>query len=444
MTAAGHPASLWRVAGAQRVLALGSLLGAVAFFAVMPFGALYLDQYTSLGKIGIGGVVGSVSLVGAVGGFGGGIVVDRFGAVRSMQVGLALAVAIYASFMVVRAEAGIITLFMLLGVSRVLIEPASKKLMSMSSDDEGRVFRLRYMTLCVGAIVGPLAGGLLYNVSIPLFFAVPAVLYGWFLVVITRNADRLQGPVVPSATARASSYPISKTIRDRRLLAAIAAGLIIFVVFSQLETMIPLVMRSHFGRSTEVLFAWLLVANAAFALLLQPVIDRASTKIGYNSLVLVGVCGFALSFACFAAMGAGVGWLYLGVALWTVGEGTLLPLPDMAVHQLATDEQKGAYFGLSELRYLGFFFGPVFGGWLLRDGTGASGSTTMYFTAAAVAIVFCLPFLIRRRTGSSAGGAPALSPPAARPPSAGHENESPMPTEQCTADVYAGGGVHVT
>jgi len=388
--------SLWRIGGNQRLLAFGSLLGAVAFFAVMPFGALYLDEFTTLPTVAIGAVVGGVSLIGAFGGFAGGMAVDRFDAVRCMQLGLALDVLIFALFMVVRAQAGIVALFLLLGVSRMLVEPASKKLMSMSSDDDGRVFRLRYMTLCAGAIIGPLVGGLLYNISIPLFFATPAVLYLWFLIVVARNSERLQPRASLAADARAPSYPISKTIRDRRLLAAITAGLIIFVVFSQLESMIPLVMRGFFGEGTELIFAWLLVANAGFALVLQPIIDRASERISYNGLVAIGACGFALSFGCFALMGSGVGWLYLGIVFWTIGEGTLLPLPDMAVHQLAREEQKGAYFGLSELRYVGFFLGPILGGALL--GTGNQ-NLTGYFVVSALAIGLCIPFLVKRSVG---------------------------------------------
>lgn len=423
--------SLWRIGGTQRLLAFGSLLGAVAFFAVMPFGALYLDEFTSLTTVAIGAVIGGVSLIGALGGFAGGMAVDRFGAVRCMMLGLAMDVLIFALFTVVRGEAGIIALFLLLGVSRMLFEPASKKLMSMSSDDDGRIFRLRYMTLCAGAIVGPLVGGLLYNISIPLFFATPAVLYLWFLIVIFRNTDRLQPPVPAGGDQRAPSYPIASTIRDRRLLAAIAAGLIIFVVFSQLESMIPLVMRGFFGDSTEIIFAWLLVANAAFALVLQPIIDRAADKISYNGLVLIGACGFALSFGCFALMSSGVGWLYLGIVFWTIGEGTLLPMPDMAVHQLASDEKKGAYFGLSELRYIGFFLGPILGGALLGN---ENHNLNGYFVVSALAIGLCVPFLLKR-TGRGQQRTEVQAP------STG--SDQPERTEQPSSDRSGGSTSHV-
>ncbi|QKG23044.1 hypothetical protein [Actinomadura verrucosospora] len=57
---------------------------------------------------------------------------------------------------------------------------------------------------------------------------------------------------------------------------------------------------------------------------------------------------------------------------WTVGEGILLPMPDMAVHEMASDERKGAYFGLSEVRQPGFFLGPLAGGFLLDAGTASA------------------------------------------------------------------------
>ena len=91
----------------------------------------------------------------------------------------------------------------------------------------------------------------------------------------------------------------SKELNTLAIMLAGSIGLIIFVVFSQLESMVPLVMRGFFGDGTEIIFAWLLVANAAFALILQPIIDRASEKISYNALVLIGAVLFALSLQRF-------------------------------------------------------------------------------------------------------------------------------------------------
>jgi hypothetical protein len=66
---------------------------------------------------------------------------------------------------------------------------------------------------------------------------------------------------------------------------------------------------------------------------------------------------------------------------------------------MASDEHKGAYFGLSEVRQLGFFLGPFAGGFLLDAGT------TPYFLVMGMFIFACVPLLMRR-----ASPAPAPAP----------------------------------
>ncbi|MFI0412470.1 MFS transporter [Actinomadura sp. 3N508] len=400
-------APLWRLSPAQRLLEGGALLNSLAFFAAMPFAPLYLSEHTALGKPAVGAVVGAVALTAAFGGLLGGMIVDRLGAVPLMRVGLLLYVAVYALLATARAATAIIVLFLLLGVARLMVEPGAKKLLSQVADGEGRVFRVRYMTLCAGAIGGPAIGGALYQVGAVAFFAVPAGFYAAYLVlVVLRHADlaalepirsrrsrrsrRSLGPP-PTVRGRASSRsPVAATLRDRRLLAVVTAGIVVFFVFSQMESMIPLYMKSRYGDRTEEYFAALFITNAVLALALQLPIDRVSGRLGRNVMVVAGALNFTVAFACFWASPSSLAWLYVGIVFWTIGEGILLPMPDMAVHEMADDEHKGAYFGLSEVRQLGFFLGPFAGGFLLDAGT------VPYFAVMGTFIFLCVPLLLRR------------------------------------------------
>ncbi|MCW2903868.1 MAG: Major facilitator superfamily transporter [Streptosporangiaceae bacterium] len=382
---------LWKLSGPQRLLEAGALLNSIAFFAAMPFAALYLADHTSLSKPAIGAVVGGIALTAALGGVAGGMLVDRFGATRLMRVGLALDVIVYGLLATLRSPVAIVTLILMLGVARLMVEPGSKKLLSLAAHGDARVFRLRYMTLCTGAIAGPALGGVLYHLSPVAFFAVPAVFYGAYMVLISARSQTLTALESPSGASTGSSLDsLRKTVRDRRLLAVVGAGIVIFFVFSQLESMIPLYMKGQYGDRTESYFAVLFIANAVLALALQVPIDRVSTKLTRNSLIALGCVMFALSFVCFWAGSAGLLLLYVGIVFWTIGEGILLPMPDMAVHEIAADEHRGAYFGLSEVRHLGFFGGPVVGGFLL------AGDVRIYFLVMGLFIFLCLPLLMRR------------------------------------------------
>jgi MFS family permease len=178
-------------------------------------------------------------------------------------------------------------------------------------------------------------------------------------------------------------------LRDRRLIAAVGAGIVIFVVFSQLESMIPLYMKGHYGSHAQSYFAVLFITNAVLALAFQVPIDRVSAKLSKTALTALGCAAFALSFVCFWAGSASILLLFVGITVWTVGEGILLPMPDMAVHEMSGDDQKGVYFGFSDIRQSGFFLGPLIGGFLL--GT----SVVAYFVVMGSLIFLCAPLLFR-------------------------------------------------
>lgn len=401
-TPARKPA-LWQLDAPQSLLAAGAFLNAVAFFSALPFASLYLASYTPLSNAAIGAVVGGIALVASVGGVLGGMLVDRFGAVALISAGLSFYVVIYGALTVVRSTPAIVALLLGLGAARLFVEPGGKKLMSLAAGEDGRIFRLRYMILCGGAIVGPAIGGLLYAISPKVFFAVPAVLYAAYLALIVARRSLLAG-LETRTVDKESRFPLRAALRDIRLLAATAAGLAIFFVFAQLESIIPLYLKEQWGGDAVRYFAGLFITNAVLALLLQVPIHWMSTKMSRAALVTLGCLGFAASFLCFWASGfAGLALLYIGIVFWTIGEGVLLPMPDIAVHEIATDDRKGAYFGFAEIRYLGFFAGPFVGGLLL------SGRSLTYFAVMAAFIFLCAPLLLARRLAPPAP-APAPAP----------------------------------
>lgn len=161
---------------ANRLLIAGSLLNSIAFFSASPFLTLYLKDHSQLSLAVIGAVVGSIALISAIGGIAGGVMVDRLGAVLCIRLGLAVYIATYLLLAMVQGTAAIVALIMLLGVGRLLVEPAMKKLMSLAGGDDGSIFRFRYMTLCIGAIIGPAIGGLLYLGGSVYLFVCPAAL----------------------------------------------------------------------------------------------------------------------------------------------------------------------------------------------------------------------------------------------------------------------------
>ncbi|MDX3586571.1 MFS transporter [Streptomyces europaeiscabiei] len=380
---------------ANRLLIAGSLLNSIAFFSASPFLTLYLKDHSQLSLAVIGAVVGSIALISAIGGIAGGVMVDRLGAVLCIRLGLAVYIATYLLLAMVQGTAAIVALIMLLGVGRLLVEPAMKKLMSLAGGDDGSIFRFRYMTLCIGAIVGPAIGGLLYLGGSVYLFVCPAALFaGYLLLLVVRGTtlvalDPGRGGGGTEEGRQSYAELFRGLVRDRRLMAAIGAGGMIFLVFSQIDSIIPLFIKEQNAGKAVALIASLLMVNAVLGIVLQVPIAWLGKKVSERLLIVLGCGAFAAGLLLFSAMQVSFVFLYVGIVFWTLGEAILLPMPDIAIHKMAEDGQKGTYFGLAELRYVGFFVGPVIGGGLLAVGA------TIYFVVMAVAIFGCVPLLAK-------------------------------------------------
>lgn len=379
-----------------RLLIVGSLLNSVAFFATLPFLTLYLSDISTLSAAVIGGVVGAVALIAAFGGFLGGVLTDRFGAVTLICTGLLVYIATYASLAVTTRLPLIIGLIMLLGIGRILVEPSMKKLLSLAATGTaGGVFRIRYVTLCLGAIVGPLVGAALYALAGWLIFVLPAAVFAVYLLFLAAVRNRLR--TLDRRQPHRERPDWRQALGDRALLLVVGGGFVMFFVFSQFESILPLFLKAERGESAIAYFSVLLAANAAIGIAMQYPAERLSRRASQSTVALIGCTAFAASLMLFAAFGVHPAFLYIGVVAWTAGEAIMIPLPDMLIHNLTPDQHKGSYFGLAELRYVGFFLGPVVGGALLATGS------WLYFAAMAGVIFGAWPLLGRRITPTPGG-----------------------------------------
>ncbi|WP_177244543.1 MFS transporter [Streptomyces sp. yr375] len=369
----------WSGDETTRLLFAGSLLDSLALFSTMPFLTLYLSGISTMSTVAIGVVVGSASLVPAFGGLAGGVLGDRVGATSLVQAGLVVHVIVYALLAVTRELPLVIALVVALGVARLLTEPSTKKILSQATrDSDGSVFRLRYLTWCVGAIVGPAVGAAAYAVADWMIFVPPGIVLLVYLVLLRRHAPRLRLIEARSSAEEAEPVPWSQAFADRVLLRVVLAGVVLYFVLKQLDSILPLVIKAERGESAVVVYSALLAVNAVLGIALQVPVAQLAERLSASAMVLLGSGAFAAAFLLFGALRSGTGFLFAGIVAWTLAEVILLPLPDMIIHNRSPNGGKGAYYGLAEFRYAGFCLGPVVGGGIL----GAAGPWPYFIVMA--------------------------------------------------------------
>ncbi|MFF4763815.1 MFS transporter [Streptomyces sp. NPDC001292] len=411
----------WHRNPVLRLLAAVTLLNGLAFFATLPFLTLYLSDISRLTPATIGSVVGSVALIEAFGGTVGGVLTDRFGGLRVIQTGLLVNSVAYAALAVVRELAVIVVVVGLLGVGRLLTEPAMKKLMSLGATGSGAmVFRIRYVTLCIAATVGPLAGAVLYRLAHWMIFVTPAVIFAGCLLLVTTKRQSLRA-LDASGDPEDQHAGWRAALSDVLLLRVVGAGFVLFLVFSQFESIVPLYMKAAQGSSAVMYFSTLLACNAALGIAMQWPVEWLSRRMSQPRLALLGCAAFAASMLLFRGLEANVLLLYAGVVFWTMGEAVLYPMPDTIIHTITPDSRKGAYFGLAETRYLGFFAGPVAGGALLGV------SPSLYFGLMAATIFGTWILLRERRLYAGTAPHPSDADEGPKPRTAMAAEPSPIP-----------------
>ncbi|MEU5211491.1 MFS transporter [Streptomyces sp. NPDC020742] len=353
-----------------RLLVICSLINSVGFFSMIPFLALYLADITSLPLAVIGAFTGSIALVGAVGALAGGVITDRAGAGSLLRVGFALYSLLSAALAVVTVPVVVLPLIVCLGGALMLVGPSLKKLMSLAAGEGGGlVFRMRFMTLSVGAALGPLLGAAAYGISHRALFGVSAALFALCLVLVHARRGTLGALDVRSEAARKERWAWTRSLRDGRFRRVLISAVLITLVFAQFESMIPLYLKGEAGEGAPTLFAVVFAVHAVLGFVYQWPAEWLARRTSMPVQAAWGCTGFAVSFACWGASEGRLWVLLVGVLAWTVGEAILMPMADLITHRIAPDVEKGAFFGALEIRYLGFFAGPILGGALLGSGT---------------------------------------------------------------------------
>ena len=344
---------------------LGSTaIGRTATFMCLPFLALYLADLGYPAAI-VGLIVGISWLAGSVGGLVGGYLADRWGPKSILLGSLAVWSLSYFGFAWSESDGMLIAVSLLNGLGRAFYDTVSKSIMlsSVPAKKHPKVLgRASTLVLNLAAAVGPLAGAALTRAtSYTVLFLVAGSVYLLLLVLsifaVTRFDESIRSPktITLSDVCRA-------IFRDRVLLVFLLMGTVFFIGFSQLETTLPLFL-DQLGVG---IYPALLIVNAVLVVLFSiPVSDWAASQWEKGRMGTVMVCSTLIFSAGLALFFGGPVWLFfLGMIFISFGEMLFFPVWESAIAERG-GELRGTLLGSTNITAVGFFFGPLAGGWSL-------------------------------------------------------------------------------
>lgn len=260
------------------------------------------------------------------------------------------------------------------------------------SADRGRAMGMALSGQAAGMLLGPVAGGWLYQLGdyrLPFFVAAGlAMLDGVLRVVLLKD--------LPEPKADGGLLSPFRMLRSRSLL--LLAGVVVIGagIPSVLEPTLPLHLQEHLGAQPGTIGLLFAVPTLAYGLA-TPLIGKLSGKFGYRRAIAAGLAAVAICLPLAALPGSV--WLQaaalalLGIAMGVVLAPSLPALADL------TDESGQAAYGVTFAIYntaysVGMLLGPLLGGTL----TGAMGLKLAYLAIGGVVLLYMLLYLGGQRS----------------------------------------------
>lgn len=383
-----------------RVLALlfFTLLTRLTYFMVWPFLAIILTKNFSLSPVHIGIIMSGSAVLSVVLGFYGGYLSDNIGRKWLLFLGCILAIIGYTCIAVAMNLILISLGLLLIGVSFSWIDAPSRALMSDLLKDKSRrelVLQIRYLSINIAAVLGPLIGitlGLNSQKSTFFFTAasyVPFLIFS--LLFIESNIEKNKKTGKEFIFTKKSSLEVAGIIlKDRVFILSIICCFMCYLVFSQIETVLPqylLILNSH---TAIDLVTYILITNAITILISQYYIVIFLEKLPLWLRISIGSMVFFFSqlLFWFNTNDSILSWV-LVIIIFSIGEAILLPNFSILLDRLSPEKYRGSYLGASMFVVLGQSLGPLIGGFLLQY----CGRYVFIFMASLCLIMFVIMYI---------------------------------------------------
>lgn len=387
----------YRFAPLQWVILFGILLSRIGTSMMMPFFVIFLTQELKM-SFAMAGFVSGLSFVSYLfGGLFSGYLSDRYGRKMIFSLSLfsyALSFFLFGFAAATIRQPGIVepvfcAINLLAGLNRSCIDTLGQAILAdlAAPEQKTELFSLRYTMANIGNGIGPLLGAVLGFVGTANGFYLTGVFcFAYFILFAAASRGSLISAVpAESPQNHASALRLTEVItvlrRDRAMCLFLLGGIVVTMVFSQMETTLGLIVLQRFG--APELFALIMATNAVTVVVLQmPVTAYFLKRYSMLTTMRLGCLLLALGLVGNAFSGNTAAFYLASQVVFTLGEILIFPVNAMFVESIAPPNLRGSYFGAMSFLQVGRSVGPVIGGFMLQYG----GAYFVLFAFAALAL----------------------------------------------------------
>lgn len=272
-------------------------------------------------------------------------------------------------------------LMFMIGLGKAIGGPQIKAKLAENGDDLelSAVFRMKYMTTCVGAIVGPLLGSLLVKFNFTYVFYASSIAYLIIILLLLTYVMYNQdfGEKIRILQSEKMNFNL---LLDIKLLLLLLISTLVFIVFAIFQEVTPIALSTWNVDASEI-FSLLLVVNSISALILMPISLFVEARIGYEKIFGMGLILFLISYILFAVSSGNIYLLIVGAIVFSFGEIFTIPALDVFVAKISNENNASFNYAISEFKQIGFLVAPILVSSLLVF----MNAESMYFLVA----IFC-------------------------------------------------------
>ena len=383
----GLPRDVWLIALAAFVNRAGTMVTVfLPLWLVREHNFNESDAITFMALFGAGAVVGTLI---------GGWLTDHF---RPLPVQVGALTGVAAAFLALAnttSPAALGTLTLTIGLLGQAFRPANDTLLATVSapDQRARAYGLHRIAINLGWTIGPVAGGLLSELSWTLLFWSDAATCLVAAAILHQSfRGRRTTPQPPTTTnPKLPTTPL----QDPHFLALAFCTLLVSLVFVQFFSTLTVYLGEGLGWSPARVGAMQSI-NPVLIVLFEMLLVQRYTHANPLRVVAFGALLIGAGFGLLAAS-PGTAWIVVCIAVLTFGEMLHYPFATSYTANRASDQTRGRYLAIYGLAFsLAMVAGPVIGGavrarygwaalWIGAGGVGVLGALAFARLAHAVA-----------------------------------------------------------
>lgn len=374
------------------VLFIGTFLTRACFFMIWPFITIIMRNDYSMTPIEIG-IMMSISLTISISfGYIFGGAADKYGRKPIMILGAVAAIISFSILALANSPTWYFIGILLSGISRSLIEPASKAVIGdilHEQKDRERALNIRYFLMNVGAAVGPFVGvffGLTAHKST--FFITGFSFLIYLILMLTVFRAKKYQEIRNVNFSFSGSFKVIWNDQPFKIL--VLANILVMLIYGQIDVTLPQYILITNVHSPEYLLSIMIFTNAATVIILHYFTERLTRHITLEFKSKLGIFFLALSQIFFLLV-SNESWILWLVAMFllSLGEVILFPTLNIQIDRMAPAHLKGAYFGAATFYEFGLALAPFIGGLLLKQG-GDILYSIMFFLCLCIILLYAI------------------------------------------------------